>query len=469
MSDPRGLDPRALRAARTYEPVPAPGAGARVWERVERERSEPWIFRVRFSHAAVAVACAAAFVFFQLRPPAEEPDVWQEVPAGRSMTVARASVKTLAPSTVRTPPVTDERDVVQLVDGALSLAVAKRAPGRSFVVETRHAIVRVVGTAFEVHASDSGTRVAVSEGIVEVTPRGGIARRLVAGQQVTVAPQLLAAKRPALEKAPVVKAPVEPEPEPEPAQARTNFVREKRVVKVKQKVKVRPAPAPTPAPKAAPKVVAKAEEKAPAEAETIEIPGVSEATKRLDEARSVVKKDARRAAEIATDVMENAPSPQIEADALAVLADASRRAGDVGAAARLYLALADHPNGHAYGEEALLRRALVLRGQGRIEEATSALERAHADYPNGPLAMERAALSARVALADGDPRRGAWALLRAKCCGGASVELATATLDVAAALVRVDRVLARRVLARMGGKPLPADLEARRRALLEQL
>ncbi|MEQ9497769.1 MAG: hypothetical protein RIT81_12945, partial [Deltaproteobacteria bacterium] len=174
-------------------------------------------------------------------------------------------------------------------------------------------------------------------------------------------------------------------------------------------------------------------------------PGAPSPEERLRIARKVVASDASRAAELASSVLDEAPAPSLEAEALAVLADARRRAGDAAQAAELYRALANHPAGAAYGEEALLQLALVSRDVGRLDDARRALELAAERYRDGPLALERAALGARLALADGAPNRAATILLAAPN-DGLSLELIRTRLDVAEALLEAEPKLARRLL-----------------------
>ncbi len=63
--------------------------------------------------------------------------------------------------------------VVKLIDGTVHVKVGKRAPGRTFSVETRFLVATVKGTEFDVTADDDAAAVSVSEGTVAVQSAGG--------------------------------------------------------------------------------------------------------------------------------------------------------------------------------------------------------------------------------------------------------------------------------------------------------
>lgn len=63
--------------------------------------------------------------------------------------------------------------VVKLIDGTVHVKVGKRAPGRTFSVETRFLVATVKGTEFDVTADDDAAAVSVSEGTVAVQSDGG--------------------------------------------------------------------------------------------------------------------------------------------------------------------------------------------------------------------------------------------------------------------------------------------------------
>ncbi|MEQ9496183.1 MAG: FecR domain-containing protein, partial [Deltaproteobacteria bacterium] len=167
-------------------PKPAPGAKERVWRGVERHR-RPWRMRLGWPEAVV-FAAALGVVFFVRRADAPAPQVaWRSVPTGGAVSAHGATIRSLGASTVRTPPVEAGRTIVQVVDGHLAFDVAARGAGETFEVQTRHAIVTVVGTRFAVRADDDGTVVEVEEGIVEVSARSGTTRRLRAGERIRIA------------------------------------------------------------------------------------------------------------------------------------------------------------------------------------------------------------------------------------------------------------------------------------------
>ncbi|MEQ8274384.1 MAG: FecR domain-containing protein [Deltaproteobacteria bacterium] len=497
MSEARTQNERLDRAnaiLTNHVPKPAPGAKERVWRGVDRHR-RPW--RMRFGWPeAVVFAAALAVVFFVQRTPTPEVE-WRTVAAGEAVSTHGATVRTLGASTVRTPVVKDGRTVVQVVDGHLDFDVAPRAIGESFVVQTRHAIVTVVGTRFAVRADDDGTVVEVEEGTVEVAPRSGTARRLLAGEQIRIASAASIARadervaqanrgeaiaRAVDAEVPAARDTKEAESTKAPASSGGPAVSKSRERRAAPRARVvergDAASAAERGEGESPGGAARAEgstdvnraagSHAPAALQVADQeasapsaergPGATAPSdsalraqvvspkERLRIARKVVASDASRAAELASSVLDEAPAPALEAEALAVLADARRRAGDDAEAAELYRALADHPAASAYGEEALLQLALVSRNVGRLDTARAALETANARYPHGPLALERAALGARLALADGAPGRAA-AILLAAPNDGLSLELIRTRLDVAEVVVEGDAELARRLLA----------------------
>lgn len=134
-------------------------------------------------------------------------------------------------------------------------------------------------------------------------------------------------------------------------------------------------------------------------------PPPEEARKRhraqLDRARSIVADDAPAAQKIAQAVLEHDADDAEAVDALALIADAYRRSGEHRRAADYYAQVAAHPAGRGYAEEALLRRAKMLRADGDDEAALAALEEAARRFADGPLAPERVALTVRTLTAVG--------------------------------------------------------------------
>jgi transmembrane sensor len=120
-----------------------------------------------------------------------------EIGERRSITLSDGSTIDLnAKSKVRIRFSKGERDV-ELVDGQALFAVAKDA-ARPFLVYTGSAVVRAVGTEFDVYRKVSGTTVTVLEGRVSVAAPTGSAAVLPeptfvsAGEQVTVTERAIA-------------------------------------------------------------------------------------------------------------------------------------------------------------------------------------------------------------------------------------------------------------------------------------
>jgi hypothetical protein len=77
---------------------------------------------------------------------------------------------------------------VRLDDGGILVTAAKQGTGHLYV-QTRDAMVSVVGTVFFVSAEQSGTRVAVVEGEVHVQ-QGAESKKLLGGEQVASSPSM---------------------------------------------------------------------------------------------------------------------------------------------------------------------------------------------------------------------------------------------------------------------------------------
>lgn len=75
-----------------------------------------------------------------------------------------------------------------LVAGSAEFAVAPLAAGHGFRVATDTVLVEVVGTRFTVAITEDCTAVAVTEGVVRVTPASGDAAELTAGARHTYCP-----------------------------------------------------------------------------------------------------------------------------------------------------------------------------------------------------------------------------------------------------------------------------------------
>lgn len=128
-------------------------------------------------------ACLAGAAWLIIPPPAIESGPSQT----RQVKLADGSVVSLAPSSsLRAASRLNARSPT-LLRGQAFFTVAHRG-GAPFTVRAGDALVRVVGTRFDVHWSAEGrVRVQVEEGVVEVSPRpAGPASRLVAGQQAVL-------------------------------------------------------------------------------------------------------------------------------------------------------------------------------------------------------------------------------------------------------------------------------------------
>jgi FecR protein/Carboxypeptidase regulatory-like domain len=77
---------------------------------------------------------------------------------------------------------------VHLASGTVLVTAAKQHDGHLYV-ETKDCVVSVTGTVFAVSAEETGSRVSVLEGAVQIH-RGEISQTLLAGQQATTSPQL---------------------------------------------------------------------------------------------------------------------------------------------------------------------------------------------------------------------------------------------------------------------------------------
>ncbi|MET0266656.1 MAG: FecR domain-containing protein [Duganella sp.] len=75
-------------------------------------------------------------------------------------------------------------------------------PARPLLVETGQGMLRALGTRFEVTALAGLTRLSVTQGAVEITPRHGRAQVLAAGQQAQFDASAITAPQPVAEQAP---------------------------------------------------------------------------------------------------------------------------------------------------------------------------------------------------------------------------------------------------------------------------
>jgi hypothetical protein len=145
--------------------------------------------------ATCAALCAALFVHFAGRPHVEPPrlyragDVIDSSAGSQTGVLPDDSRLTVESGRVSIEMATRIEERIRLETGTLSLDVPKHANGK-VVVETTDTDVQVHGTRFTVTRQAEGTWVAVTEGTVEVLPRGQ-GRPILsvpAGQSVTIEP-----------------------------------------------------------------------------------------------------------------------------------------------------------------------------------------------------------------------------------------------------------------------------------------
>lgn len=151
--------------------------------------------------AAGAAALAVAIAIGHFVP--QRPDYRTQVAQTREVRLDDGSMVSLGARSALDVEFTATERRVRLVGGEAFFSVTKDA-GRPFVVAAGDALIRVVGTRFNVNLDQARARVAVEEGVVEVlragdaagsaTPADGVARshavaaplRLTAGEQVVV-------------------------------------------------------------------------------------------------------------------------------------------------------------------------------------------------------------------------------------------------------------------------------------------
>jgi transmembrane sensor len=112
-----------------------------------------------------------------------------EVGEIRSVTLADGSHMVLNTATEATVDFDRVRREIQLTLGEGLFEVAKD-PARSFIVQTRFASVRAIGTVFAVRAVNHRVDVTVTEGVIEVVningPDSGVTHRVAANERATV-------------------------------------------------------------------------------------------------------------------------------------------------------------------------------------------------------------------------------------------------------------------------------------------
>ncbi len=185
-----------LREAPGPEWTPARAARVREAVFARRRRSTSW----RAWAFAAAAAAAVAWTLWPVAPVDDAGDVAAPVAAsptpvspGDRLTAARmlpSGAEVEVAGAVRVAEATAAGTRLVLEGGAVTSRVPKLRPGEHYVVETPHARVSVRGTRFTVELLASGaTKVHVTEGVVEVTPRDGRAAETVrAGGSLVVGP-----------------------------------------------------------------------------------------------------------------------------------------------------------------------------------------------------------------------------------------------------------------------------------------
>jgi transmembrane sensor len=126
-----------------------------------RDRRPYWIGLA----ATITLSCGVWFGYPQW---AQSPDIRTAVGEQRSVTLADGSVVILNTDSEVRVRWTDTERRIELVKGEGQFHVAKN-PNRPFLVATADATVRAVGTVFNVRNEQSGTQVAVLEGLVKVS------------------------------------------------------------------------------------------------------------------------------------------------------------------------------------------------------------------------------------------------------------------------------------------------------------
>jgi transmembrane sensor len=105
----------------------------------------------------------------------------------QEMTLDDGSIVNVAPSTRLTINIDSTHRSMHLTRGRAEFAVAPD-PARPFKVTTPTILVVAKGTRFSVHRQDNASTVSVSEGVVEVSMRGGgLSVSLPAGEDISIA------------------------------------------------------------------------------------------------------------------------------------------------------------------------------------------------------------------------------------------------------------------------------------------
>ena len=88
--------------------------------------------------------------------------------AGRTVTTSGNDILRLEPKATITIEDQTPATIIELLDGTLHVRAGKRQDGDTLSIETQYLVATVKGTEFVVTATDAGTAVSVTEGVVSV-------------------------------------------------------------------------------------------------------------------------------------------------------------------------------------------------------------------------------------------------------------------------------------------------------------
>jgi transmembrane sensor len=140
--------------------------------------------------AAIALLAVSAAVFWINRPSHFSQELTTSIGEQRTIKLADGSMMILNTRSKVDVDMTRDAREIHLLTGQALFAVAPD-PARPFRVITNDAIVQAIGTQFDVHQTPSGTKVAVIEGSVRMSPRKAAAQsdriaQLKAGEEALV-------------------------------------------------------------------------------------------------------------------------------------------------------------------------------------------------------------------------------------------------------------------------------------------
>jgi hypothetical protein len=181
-----------VRRAGRLDVGPAPGARARVWQKLElrrlRERERPARLRLGWTMFGAGAACAAAIaaILVLVAPRARSTEMTIAATTEATTLDLGGDGRIVAAPATRARLLRTDGNVTLAVDkGALLVHVLPRKQQQApFVIKTAAFSARVVGTVLRVVAhDDGGASIAVGHGAVEVTPRGAAPLTLRAGER----------------------------------------------------------------------------------------------------------------------------------------------------------------------------------------------------------------------------------------------------------------------------------------------